>query len=341
MSSRDRIHRSNKHASIPEPLKQPHHHFSATKKEGNAGAIIQRARLDSDSLSPRDVLQLQRRIGNRGVKSLLAEVAQRQHADNGINPPTRKKSSTTATLPGAGKRNYDGVVRAIANPIVVDAQQFYSLDEVVYPTLGFTTKPKGNEGPDIDYNIEDVEGKKKAKPKWETKADEGTNESHCLAAGTHQVPGEKENGKDVYIRLDDQIAKSVKDAEEEHNKDFRYAAEQVLTAGENYLEDNIIGKEFGGFETEDEVMEAVDKKINEELGGQLGIPEFDWVNLPSYYIKACYQTEKRDTEEWHTFDNELESETEDKITYKITGEGTEINQHAASEIIDLTKIEFG
>lgn len=56
-------------------------------RQTHPAPLIQQAKLDPKSLLPRDVLQLQRTVGNRAVGQLLAQTAQRQSLQKQANKP--------------------------------------------------------------------------------------------------------------------------------------------------------------------------------------------------------------------------------------------------------------
>lgn len=86
--------------------------------------IIQRAKLDPSSLTPRDVLQLQRSIGNQAVGRLLAQAAKYQL----VAPKENKTSLPPKTM--AGKRIVQRSVKLYGpeNTLEADCTDFKSLE---------------------------------------------------------------------------------------------------------------------------------------------------------------------------------------------------------------------
>jgi hypothetical protein len=105
----------------------------------NSGALahpatlIQRANLDPQALSPGDVLQLQRTIGNRAVTRLLAgeTTIQRGKDDSTIAPRTTRDLPTTPSIAASASRgptrwgNHACIFLARGAP---DAMQYYKID---------------------------------------------------------------------------------------------------------------------------------------------------------------------------------------------------------------------
>ena len=88
------MHHNDKAISQQRP-RQPDSEYLdiLAQQQPPLATVIQRARLDPVSLSPRNVPQLQRTIGNRTVRQLLARTAQRQLANTGDEPATSRLSA--------------------------------------------------------------------------------------------------------------------------------------------------------------------------------------------------------------------------------------------------------
>jgi hypothetical protein len=85
------------------PKPAPENLNRQAQRQTRPATLIRRAGLDPGSLTPHDVLQLQRTIGNRAVGRLLAQTAQRQ--------PTHKEENVTGLPVGlkAGVENLSGL----------------------------------------------------------------------------------------------------------------------------------------------------------------------------------------------------------------------------------------
>jgi hypothetical protein len=74
MSSKEQRQKNNKESSKQRPSKPAAENLNAaTQQQIDSGLLVQQARSGSKPLTPRDVLQLQRTVGNRAVGALLTQ----------------------------------------------------------------------------------------------------------------------------------------------------------------------------------------------------------------------------------------------------------------------------
>ena len=248
------------------------------------------------------------------------------------------------------RESYKAITDAVTEN---DPAAFFGRDDYAYPTLGFTTKPRNHDGPDIEFNAEEreaEEGENGAEAGWfvaperDTDSDEGVNDSWALGEGDHLVPGELDNAKPVHAVIDAPMAASIMAAENEHTADYRYAAAGILEAADAWLDANLdtLGDEgeFGPAADEDAATALAEAAINPALQAHLGLTGvggFSWANLGGYYGIACSQTEERDTNDWHSFGH-VRAELDDRVNHTITAGDTEIGAHASADVIDFAEV---
>src|SRR6185295_8155697 len=86
MPSKDQTHSNDDKASAKWQSRQPiTEDLELAQQQTPEATTIQKVRLDPRSLTPREVLQLQRMIGNRAVGKLLVQPAQRQPIQKNVN----------------------------------------------------------------------------------------------------------------------------------------------------------------------------------------------------------------------------------------------------------------
>jgi hypothetical protein len=241
---------------------------------------------------------------------------------------------------------------ALSDPEVEnDPGTFFGRDQYSYPSLGFTTKVHDFEGPDIDFQTEELEENEDydagwyATPKRNGYSDIGENDSWALGQGDHIVPGLQENAKPVHAIISNPMAVDILAAEQEHVNDYEYAFDEIMDKADDWLNDEMKklgdGGEFGPAESSDEAIELVEKAIDPALKahlGLVGVNDFGWANVGSYYRKAADQTEERDENDWHSFGRN-EAELGDRVNHTITAGTTEIGAHPSSEVIDLSQVQ--
>jgi hypothetical protein len=285
-------------------------------------------------LSPSHILQLQKSLGNKAVVQLVKSRLQQAQT-----VPLQLSETQ------AGRNRSEQGFFAIAAAVAEQGDTFFGRDQYSYPSLGFTTKVKDHDGPEIDYKTEeDDEGKWTASPELTGTSEEGTNDSWALAAGTHAVPAELVSGKPLFVRVDADMASSIKDAEDEHNADYKYAKEQILDKADAWLQNgaNLSDNEYGPEDSEEKAEALVDADINPALKAHLGltgVADFEWANIGSYYALASNMTDARDTAGWHDFDH-TETEEADSVIREITKGDSEVGSHASSDVVILADVSL-
>lgn len=97
MAKNDKVNSGDKTSLISEKPKPGSTNLNQVYQQTYPATIIQRSRLDPNSLTPGDVLRLQRTLGNKAVSGLLAQraqqpyLAQRQAATQAERPITQPK----------------------------------------------------------------------------------------------------------------------------------------------------------------------------------------------------------------------------------------------------------
>lgn len=256
--------------------------------------------------------------------------------------------------PGRGRKlghRWEGAERdedrhnALVDVTVEDGAAFYAHnDETAYPSLGWTSRVRDHEGPDIDYGAVEAEGgggQWTATPTFDADAsDEGTNDSWALGEGDHDVAGQEIDA----VRVNDQRAPEIAAAENEHVADYRYAYAQVIERADAWLDDFLGERSYGPADSEEAVQALVDNDLSARLREHLGLTgiaeaDFDWVNLHAYYGRASSQTNKRDENGWHSFDENNVEEANRTIAVVVQSDTTAIGNHASADVIDLSEVE--
>lgn len=241
--------------------------------------------------------------------------------------------------------DFSSAYKAITDAVAEDGNTFFGHEGADYPALGLTNRPENHDGPEINFRPVRKKNQWYSKPVLQTGSNEGTNDSWALEEGDHVVPGLMENGKPVHAIIDANMAALIMAAENEHTADFRFAAEGILTAGDTWLRNNLrtLGHngEFGPSGTKDDVIARAEEGINPPLKtalGLTGVEDFEWANLGAYYLRACTQTEKRDDNDWHSFDTD-KAEMDDRVNHTTTIGDTEIGTHPSADVIDFSEVE--
>jgi hypothetical protein len=97
MSTHQQVHDSKNTDSARKHQPLPNYAVPPPILQLHPAAILHRARADPGSLTPLDVLQLQRTIGNKAVSRLLSEIAQRREHEDGLlqREPIQNRENTT------------------------------------------------------------------------------------------------------------------------------------------------------------------------------------------------------------------------------------------------------
>ena len=140
MFSKQQIKSNDKALSkqrIPKPAGQ--HLDILTQQQTHLATIIQRVRLDPNSLTSRDILQLQRTIGNQAVQGLLTPKAKQSAGTQRTGSPLRTKvhewtyvarqmsgvSSTRIDRAEVTKRTQSTVIQRSSTPVPPEVWYFY------------------------------------------------------------------------------------------------------------------------------------------------------------------------------------------------------------------------
>ncbi len=109
MSSKEQRH-NNKPSEKLSPKSATTDFMPTAKQQTNLAAIIQQARLAPRTLTPRNMLQLQRTIGNKGVGRILIQARQNEHqADN------------------TGTQSANGLIQRVLGPGVAEDEEVFNL----------------------------------------------------------------------------------------------------------------------------------------------------------------------------------------------------------------------
>ncbi len=239
---------------------------------------------------------------------------------------------------------FDTGYNALADATAENGAAFFGRAEYAYPTLGFTTTIRNHDGPEINFRTVRKQNQWYSKPILETPSQEGDNDSWALDTGNHLVPNLQEQGKPVYSVISAPIAAQIIAAENEHVADYRYAKSKILDVADNWLTREVRryghNGEFGPSRTKDDVIALAEAGINPPLKaaiGLTGVEDFTWANIGAYYKHAADQTQKRDENDWHSFDSD-ETVLDDRVNKTTTAGTTEIGTHGSADVIDLTEV---
>jgi hypothetical protein len=204
---------------------------------------------------------------------------------------------------------------ALTDAVAENGDSFFvRADETAYPTLGFTTTIREHDGPEIEFNEEERDT-----DQWYVRPTKSS---------------------------DAQMAAQIIAAENEHVADYRYAAANVLDVADAWLGANLnqLGPnndgEFGPAGSEDDAIALAEAAIDPALKaaiGLTGVADFTWANIGAYYRHAADQTQKRDENDWHSFDSD-ETVHDDRVNKTTTAGATEIGTHGSADVIDLTEV---
>jgi hypothetical protein len=102
MFSKGQAYRRDKASAAQLSLKPKAQKLDSSVRAPHPAIIIQRAVFDPDSLTPHDILQLQRTMGNQAVGRLLKRIKRHQEANNGSNPVKSILSASKGQTGAAG-----------------------------------------------------------------------------------------------------------------------------------------------------------------------------------------------------------------------------------------------
>jgi hypothetical protein len=180
------------------------------------------------------IMQLQKTLGNKAVLQMM------QSRNN-------QAQSVPSQLMGENMNSNEQGFFAIADAVAEEGNVLFANGNCIYPNLGFTSNLRDFDGPDINYHTEEKDQGWTASPEFTDSSIEGENDSWSLAAGRHAVPNMLIEEKPLFVSVGEDMAASIKEAEDEHNGDFTYAKEQILDKVDAWMENraNIGEDEYG------------------------------------------------------------------------------------------------